>query len=46
MSGHNYISSTERFAQDDIENLQEMIDDLHPINQLRKLSFLKLNVLL
>jgi len=32
MSGHRYISSTERFLQDDIENLQEMIDNLHPIN--------------
>lgn len=32
MAGHRYISSTERFLQDDIENLQEMIDNLHPIN--------------
>jgi len=32
MAGHRYISSTERYLQDDIENLQEMIDNLHPIN--------------
>ncbi len=32
MAGHRYISSTERFLEDSIENLQEMIDNLHPIN--------------
>jgi len=32
MSGHRYISSTERYVQDDIENLQDFIDNLHPIN--------------
>jgi len=32
MAGHRYISSTERYVQDDLENLQEVIDTLHPIN--------------
>ncbi|WP_299213255.1 hypothetical protein [uncultured Dokdonia sp.] len=40
MAGHRYISSTERFLQDDIENLQEMIDNLHPINLLNEFSSL------
>ena len=32
MAGHRYISSTERYVQDDLENLQEVIENLHPIN--------------
>ncbi len=32
MAGHRYISSTERYLQDDLENLQEVIESLHPIN--------------
>ena len=31
MAGHRYISSTERYVQDDLENLHEMIESLHPI---------------
>ncbi len=31
MAGHRYISSTERYQQDDLENLHEMIESLHPI---------------
>ncbi|MBL4664162.1 MAG: phage integrase N-terminal SAM-like domain-containing protein [Flavobacteriaceae bacterium] len=32
MAGHRYISSTERYLQDDLENLHEAIESLHPIN--------------
>ncbi len=32
MAGHRYISSTEAYQQDDLENLQEVIETLHPIN--------------
>ncbi|MBN4046976.1 site-specific integrase [Olleya sp. AH-315-K02] len=32
MAGHRYISSTERYLQDDLENLHEMIESLHPIS--------------
>ncbi|WP_299884242.1 phage integrase N-terminal SAM-like domain-containing protein [uncultured Lacinutrix sp.] len=32
MAGHRYISSTERYVQDDLESLQEVIDTLHPIS--------------
>lgn len=32
MAGHRYISSTERYVQDDLENLQEVIESLHPIS--------------
>lgn len=32
MAGHRYISSTERYVQDDLESLQEIIESLHPIN--------------
>lgn len=32
MAGHRYISSTERYLQDDIENLHEMVNNFHPIN--------------
>ena len=31
MAGHRYISSTERYQQDDLENLHELIESLHPI---------------
>jgi len=31
MSGHRYISSTERYVQDNLESLQELIESLHPI---------------
>ena len=32
MVGHRYISSTEKYLQNDIESLQEVINNLHPIN--------------
>ncbi len=32
MAGHRYISSTERYVQDNLENLHEIIETLHPIN--------------
>ncbi|WP_452598619.1 tyrosine-type recombinase/integrase [Pontimicrobium sp. MEBiC01747] len=32
MAGHRYISSTERYVQDDLESLQEIIESLHPIS--------------
>lgn len=31
MAGHRYISSTERYQQDDLESLHEMIENFHPI---------------
>ena len=31
MAGHRYISSTERYKQDDLESLHEMISNFHPI---------------
>lgn len=31
LSGHRYISSTERYLQDDLENLQEIINNFHPL---------------
>lgn len=31
MSGHRYISSTERYRTDLLETLQEQIDELHPL---------------
>lgn len=31
MAGHRYISSTERYKQDDLESLHEMINSFHPI---------------
>lgn len=30
-AGHRYISSTEKYLQDDLENLHEMVNTLHPI---------------
>jgi site-specific recombinase XerD len=32
MCGHKYIGSTERYQQDNLENLQEAISKFHPIN--------------
>jgi len=32
MTGHRYISSTERYLQDDLENLHDLIETLHPIS--------------
>ncbi len=31
MAGHRYISSTERYLQDDIENLHGMVNTYHPL---------------
>ena len=31
-AGHRYISSTERYLQDDLENLHEIVNNFHPIN--------------
>ncbi len=32
MTGHRYISSTERYRTDNLETLQEQIDELHPLS--------------
>ena len=32
LAGHRYISSTEKYLQDDLENLQEIINESHPIS--------------
>lgn len=32
-AGHRYISSTERYQQDNLESLHEMINNFHPINK-------------
>ena len=32
LAGHRYISSTERYLQDDLENLHEIVNSFHPIN--------------
>lgn len=32
LAGHRYISSTERYLQDDLENLHEMVNNFHPIH--------------
>jgi len=31
LAGHRYISSTERYLQDDLENLHEIVNNFHPI---------------
>lgn len=31
MTGHRYISSTERYRTDTLENLQDLINELHPL---------------
>ena len=32
MAGHRYISSTEKYLQDDLENLHDMVNNFHPIS--------------
>lgn len=32
LAGHRYISSTERYLQDDLKNLHEIVNNFHPIN--------------
>ncbi|TCP27971.1 integrase/recombinase XerD [Tenacibaculum skagerrakense] len=32
LAGHRYISSTERYVQDDLESLHEIVNNFHPIN--------------
>lgn len=32
LAGHRYISSTERYLEDDLESLHEIVNNLHPIN--------------
>ena len=32
LAGHRYISSTERYLQDDLESLHEIINNFHPIH--------------
>ena len=32
LAGHRYISSTERYVQDDLESLHEIINNYHPIH--------------
>ncbi len=32
LAGHRYISSTERYQQDDLENLHEIVNNFHPIS--------------
>ena len=32
LAGHRYISSTERYVQDDLENLHEIVNSFHPIS--------------
>ena len=32
MAGHRYISSTERYQQNDLENMQEAVNKYHPIS--------------
>ncbi|WP_105016908.1 hypothetical protein [Polaribacter porphyrae] len=31
LAGHRYISSTERYLQDDLESLHEIVNNFHPI---------------
>ncbi|OEK09122.1 hypothetical protein A8C32_13505 [Flavivirga aquatica] len=31
LTGHKYISSTERYQQDDLESLHETINNFHPL---------------
>lgn len=33
LAGHRYISSTERYQQDDLENLHEIVNNFHPISE-------------
>jgi len=32
LAGHRYISATEKYVQDDLENLHEIVNQLHPIS--------------
>lgn len=32
LAGHRYISSTEKYQQDDLENLHEIVNNFHPIS--------------
>lgn len=32
LAGHRYVSSTERYLQDDLENLHEIVNNYHPIS--------------
>lgn len=32
LAGHRHISSTERYVQDDLENLHDIIDNFHPMS--------------
>lgn len=32
LAGHRYVSSTERYLQDDLENLHEIVNNFHPIS--------------
>ncbi len=32
LAGHRYISSTEKYLQDDLENLHEIVNNFHPIS--------------
>ncbi len=32
MAGHKYISTTEKYLQEDLKQLQEMINNFHPLN--------------
>ena len=32
MAGHRYISSTEKYLQDDLESLHEIVNNFHPIS--------------
>ena len=34
MTGHRYISSTEHYRTDTLETLQELIEELHPLNNI------------
>lgn len=33
MAGHKYVSSTERYQLDNLENLQKKLEELHPLNK-------------
>ena len=33
MSGHKYVSSTERYQSNDLENLQKKLEKYHPLNE-------------
>lgn len=34
MAGHKYVSSTERYQQNNLDNLQSKLEQLHPLNSL------------